>query len=55
MNATVVAREDLSATDADLDTIFYELTTTVPVSTFACGENGSAGEASVPVSEEPQL
>ncbi|KFO80526.1 Cadherin-related family member 5, partial [Cuculus canorus] len=31
VNATIVTREDLSATDADLDTIFYELTTTVPV------------------------
>ncbi|KFO88624.1 Cadherin-related family member 5, partial [Buceros rhinoceros silvestris] len=30
VNATVIPREDLSATDADLDTIFYELTTTVP-------------------------
>ncbi|NWV42534.1 CDHR5 protein, partial [Grantiella picta] len=29
VNATVVAREELSATDADLDTIYYELTTTV--------------------------
>ncbi|NWU17597.1 CDHR5 protein, partial [Cephalopterus ornatus] len=29
VNATVVAREDLSATDADLDIIYYELTTTV--------------------------
>ncbi|NXJ95828.1 CDHR5 protein, partial [Corythaixoides concolor] len=29
VNATIVAREDLSATDADLDTIFYELTTIV--------------------------
>ncbi|KAM6133365.1 LOW QUALITY PROTEIN: cadherin-related family member 5 [Phoenicopterus ruber ruber] len=27
VNATIVAREDLSASDADLDTIFYELTT----------------------------
>ncbi|NWX44107.1 CDHR5 protein, partial [Steatornis caripensis] len=30
VNATIVAREVLSATDADLDTIFYELTTIVP-------------------------
>ncbi|NWR60689.1 CDHR5 protein, partial [Bucorvus abyssinicus] len=30
VNTTVVAREDLSAADADLDTIFYELTTIVP-------------------------
>ncbi|XP_040985044.1 cadherin-related family member 5 isoform X2 [Aquila chrysaetos chrysaetos] len=30
VNATIVAREDLSATDADLDTISYELTTIVP-------------------------
>ncbi|XP_010292632.1 PREDICTED: cadherin-related family member 5 [Phaethon lepturus] len=30
VNATIVAREDLSASDADLDTIFYELTTIVP-------------------------
>ncbi|NXC12793.1 CDHR5 protein, partial [Corythaeola cristata] len=29
VNSTIVAREDLSATDADLDTIFYELTTIV--------------------------
>ncbi|NWS14960.1 CDHR5 protein, partial [Pachyramphus minor] len=29
VNAPVVAREDLSATDADLDIIYYELTTTV--------------------------
>ncbi|KAM7108568.1 LOW QUALITY PROTEIN: cadherin-related family member 5 [Ciconia maguari] len=29
VNATIVAREDLSASDADLDTIFYELTTIV--------------------------
>ncbi|NXL62028.1 CDHR5 protein, partial [Chordeiles acutipennis] len=29
VNATIVAREDLSASDADLDIIFYELTTTV--------------------------
>ncbi|KAM6204972.1 cadherin-related family member 5 [Sarcoramphus papa] len=28
VNATIVAREDVSASDADLDTIFYELTTT---------------------------
>ncbi|NXY51172.1 CDHR5 protein, partial [Ceuthmochares aereus] len=31
VNATIVTREDLSATDADLDTIFYELTSTAPV------------------------
>ncbi|NXF48540.1 CDHR5 protein, partial [Oceanites oceanicus] len=31
VNATIVAREDLSASDADLDTIFYELTTTVSI------------------------
>ncbi|KFW11957.1 Cadherin-related family member 5, partial [Eurypyga helias] len=30
LGATIVAREDLSASDADLDTIFYELTTSVP-------------------------
>ncbi|KFQ83425.1 Cadherin-related family member 5, partial [Phoenicopterus ruber ruber] len=30
VNATIVAREDLSASDADLDTIFYELTTIEP-------------------------
>ncbi|NWS74592.1 CDHR5 protein, partial [Crotophaga sulcirostris] len=30
VNATIVTREDLSATDADLDIIFYELATTVP-------------------------
>ncbi|KFR07505.1 Cadherin-related family member 5, partial [Nipponia nippon] len=29
VNATIVARADLSASDADLDTIFYELTTIV--------------------------
>ncbi|KAF1642546.1 Cadherin-related family member 5, partial [Eudyptes chrysocome] len=29
VNATIVAREDLSASDADLDIIFYELTTIV--------------------------
>ncbi|NWR83235.1 CDHR5 protein, partial [Furnarius figulus] len=29
VNATIVAREDLSATDADLDIIYYELTDTV--------------------------
>ncbi|KFQ57157.1 Cadherin-related family member 5, partial [Pelecanus crispus] len=30
VNATIVDREHLSASDADLETIFYELTTTVP-------------------------
>ncbi|KFU97492.1 Cadherin-related family member 5, partial [Pterocles gutturalis] len=30
VNTTIVAQEDLSASDADLDTIYYELTTTVP-------------------------
>ncbi|XP_040463827.1 cadherin-related family member 5 isoform X1 [Falco naumanni] len=30
VNATIVAREDLSASDADLDIIFYELTTKLP-------------------------
>ncbi|KFW96134.1 Cadherin-related family member 5, partial [Phalacrocorax carbo] len=30
VNATIVARQDLSARDADLDTIFYELTTIEP-------------------------
>lgn len=34
VNATIVPLEDLSASDADLDTIFYELTTIVPVSVF---------------------
>ncbi|XP_027517920.1 cadherin-related family member 5 [Corapipo altera] len=29
VNATIVAREDLTATDADLDVIYYELTATV--------------------------
>ncbi|KFQ13328.1 Cadherin-related family member 5, partial [Leptosomus discolor] len=29
VNTTIVAREDLRASDADLDTIFYELSTTV--------------------------
>ncbi|XP_061306942.1 cadherin-related family member 5 isoform X1 [Pezoporus flaviventris] len=29
VNATIIAREELTASDADLDTIFYELTTTV--------------------------
>ena len=56
MNATVVAREDLSASDADLDTIYYELTTVVPVSTFVLwGENGRSGEVFVFNSEKPQL
>ncbi|KAM9278470.1 cadherin-related family member 5 [Morus bassanus] len=30
LNATIVARQDLSTSDADLDIIFYELTTLVP-------------------------
>ncbi|XP_054246413.1 cadherin-related family member 5 [Indicator indicator] len=30
VNSTIIAREELSASDADLDTIYYELTTTVP-------------------------
>ncbi|XP_009669135.2 cadherin-related family member 5 [Struthio camelus] len=30
VNSTVIPREDLSATDADLDTIYYELTTRMP-------------------------
>ncbi|KAM8807293.1 cadherin-related family member 5 [Eudromia elegans] len=30
VSATVIPREDLSASDADLDTIYYELTTEVP-------------------------
>ncbi|NWY07203.1 CDHR5 protein, partial [Nothoprocta ornata] len=30
VNTTVIPREDLSATDADLDTIYYELRTEVP-------------------------
>nr|XP_009669135.1 PREDICTED: cadherin-related family member 5 [Struthio camelus australis] len=30
VNTTVIPREDLSATDADLDTIYYELTTRMP-------------------------
>ncbi|KFQ34239.1 Cadherin-related family member 5, partial [Merops nubicus] len=30
VNATIVAREELSASDADLDTIFYQLTAAVP-------------------------
>ncbi|NXA26104.1 CDHR5 protein, partial [Ibidorhyncha struthersii] len=30
VNATILARENLSASDADLDIIFYELTTIVP-------------------------
>ncbi|NXT77563.1 CDHR5 protein, partial [Zapornia atra] len=30
VNVTIVAREDLSASDDDLDTVFYELTTIVP-------------------------
>ena len=45
MNATIVAREDVSASDADLDTIFYELTTTEPVSIF--GEKMVAPEKSL--------
>lgn len=32
VDTAIVAREELSATDADLDTIYYELTTTVQVS-----------------------
>lgn len=56
VNATIVARDDLSASDADLDTISYELTTTVPVSMFDLwGKNGSSGEIFVFNSEEPQL
>lgn len=35
VNATILARENLSASDADLDIIYYELTTIVPVSIFA--------------------
>lgn len=34
MNATVVAREDVSASDADLDTIYYKLDSMVQVSIF---------------------
>ncbi|NXR06976.1 CDHR5 protein, partial [Semnornis frantzii] len=30
VNSTIIAREELSASDADLDIIYYELTTTVP-------------------------
>ncbi|KFP28261.1 Cadherin-related family member 5, partial [Colius striatus] len=30
VNATIIARESLSATDGDLDVIYYELTTVVP-------------------------
>lgn len=56
MNATIVAREDLSASDADLDIIFYELTTIVAVSVFVLwGKNGSSGEVFVFNSEELQL
>lgn len=32
VGTAIVAREELSASDADLDTIYYELTTTVQVS-----------------------
>lgn len=38
MNATIIAREDLSASDADLDIIYYELNSTVQVSIFLWGE-----------------
>lgn len=34
VNATVVAREDVSASDADLDTIYYKLDSMVQVSIF---------------------
>lgn len=47
VNATIVPLEDLSASDGDLDTIFYELTTIVPVSVFIWGKNGSSGEVFV--------
>lgn len=32
VDTVIVAREEVTATDADLDTIYYELTTTVQVS-----------------------
>lgn len=32
VDTAIVARDEVSATDADLDTIYYELTTTVQVS-----------------------
>lgn len=32
VDTAIVAREEVSASDADLDTIYYELTTTVQVS-----------------------
>lgn len=38
MNATIIPREDLSASDADLDNIYYELNSTVQVSIFLWGE-----------------
>lgn len=34
VNATIVAREDVSASDADLDTIYYKLDSMVQVSIF---------------------
>lgn len=56
VNATIVAREDLSASDADPDTVFYELTTIVPVSIFVLwGKNSSSREVFVFNSEEPWL
>lgn len=38
VNATIIPREDLSASDADLDNIYYELNSTVQVSIFLWGE-----------------
>lgn len=53
MNAIVVPRKDVSASDADPDTIYYELTTIVTVSIFALwGKIGSSGEVFVFNSEE---
>lgn len=57
MNATIIAREDLSASDADLDIIYYELNSTVQVSIFLWGEKKKKSEREVFVfnSDEPQL
>ncbi|NXN99957.1 CDHR5 protein, partial [Rhinopomastus cyanomelas] len=46
VNATVVAREDLSASDADLDTIYYELRTAAP---------GAAGYFAIKGVNNPEL
>lgn len=38
VNATIVAREDVTASDADLDIIYYKLNSTVQVSIFLLWE-----------------